>query len=153
MLDRLFSFIHNKYQPLNIVIAESNEFHKAFLARAIAKIRPYHNIIVIDSLEEIFTLMYGEVKIDVVFFDLDSGADINDLKIIRAISPEIAFVHWSNCQHPEIIELLYDLSVNSFCLKRSSPDTFIDAIDSIGKNPKILYMDELLNKCLPLLAS
>lgn len=148
----LTPFINNKYKTLNIVIVESSRFSRTFLAEAIATSRPYHNIMAVDKIEEVFSLMYEEVAIDLIFFDIDSGLNLNDLSIIKAIAKDTAFIHWSNCQHPEIIELLHGLEVNSFCLKDSNSDSWTAAIDCIATNPNILYVDERLNSCLPLLA-
>lgn len=153
MFNQLIPVHKNKYQALNIVIVESSRFRRSFLANAIASQRAYHHIMVVDKIEEVFSLMYGEVEIDVIFFDIDSGLKVNDISIIKAISKDTAFIHWSNCQHPEIIELLHNLEVNSFCLKDSNYQNWIAAIDCIATNPNILYVDERLNHCLPLLAS
>ena len=151
MLNKPIPLRDHQYQALNIVIAESNMDRRNFIIKAIAKFRPYHNIMALDDIEEVFSLIYGEVVIDVILFDIEPLLDVNNISIINAISPEIAFIHWSNCQHPEIIELLYNLGVNSFCFKSSSAEILITALDSIATNPNILYLDEYLNECLPLL--
>ncbi|VEP15228.1 Response regulator containing a CheY-like receiver domain and an HTH DNA-binding domain [Hyella patelloides LEGE 07179] len=153
MLNKLIPFSNNQYKAINILIVEHSNFRRAFLTNAIAKTRPYHNIIAVDSIEEVFSLMYGEVHIDSILFDIEPLFDVNNISIINAISPEIAFIHWSDCQHPEIIELLHGLGVNAFCLKDSNLLTLVSAIDSIATNPQILYVDERLNQCLPLLVS
>ena len=153
MFNQLVPFVDNKYKALNIVVVESNKFHQAFLDKAIAESRSYHRITVVDSIEEVFSFLYSEIQIDAIFFDLESNLDVDNIAILHAISPEISFVHWSYCRHPEIIEYLHRLGVNSFCLKDSSSPTLVTAIDSIATNPKILFVDERLNKCLPLLAS
>jgi DNA-binding NarL/FixJ family response regulator len=152
MFNKLTSLTSDRYKALNIVIVESSRFCRNFLAREIAAQRSYHHIMAVDKIEEVFSLMYGEIEIDIIFFDLDSGLNLHDLSIIKAISEDTAFIHWSNCQHPEILELLHGLEVNSFCLKDSNPDSWIAAIDLIVTNPNILYLDERLNQCLPLLA-
>ena len=152
MFNKLTSFTSDRYKALNIVIVESSRFCRNFLAREISSQRSYHHIMAVDKIEEVFSLMYGEIEIDLIFFDIDSGLNLNDLSIIKAISQDTAFIHWSNCQHPEIIELLHSLEVNSFCLKDSNSDSWIAAIDCIVTNPNILYVDERLNYCLPLLA-
>ena len=152
MFNQLIPINNNKYQALNIVIVEPSRFNRAFLANAIASTRSYHQIMAVDKIEEVFSLMYEEVAIDIIIFDINAGLNLNDLSIIKAISQDTAFIHWSNCQHPEIIELLHSLEVNSFCLKDSNPDSWISAIDCIATNPNILYVDERLNYCLPLLA-
>lgn len=153
MFNQFLPFPNKHYKSLNIIIVEPSKFCRAFLANTIASSRPYHNIMAIDNIEEVFSLMYEEVKIDVIIFALESTLELDNISIVSAISPEIAFMHWSNCQHPEIIELLHNLGVNSFCLRDSAAITLISAIDSIATNPNILYIDERLNQCLPLLAS
>ena len=97
--------------------------------------------------------MYQEVKVDLIVFDINLGLNVKDLSIIEVVSPSTSFLHWSSCQHPEIIELLHASGINSFCLKDSHSDNLIAAIDSINTNPNILYLDERLEKCLPLLTS
>jgi DNA-binding NarL/FixJ family response regulator len=153
MFNQFITFTNKHYKSLNIVIVEGSNFYRAFFGNAIASSRPYHNIITVSKIEEVFSLMYEEVNIDAILFDIESILDVNNIAIISAISPEIAFMHWSSCQHPEIIELLHGLGVNSFCLKDSTSTTLVSAIDSIVTNPNILYIDERLNQCLPLLAS
>ena len=152
MFNQLIPVHKNKYQALNIVIVESSRFRRSFLANAIASQRWYHQIMAVDKIEEVFSLMYEEVAIDIIIFDIDLGLNLKDISLIKAISKDTAFIHWSDCQHPEIIELLHDLKVNSFCLKDSNSDSWIAAIDCIATNPNILYVDERLNYCLPLLA-
>lgn len=153
MFDQFIPFINKQYKALNILIVEPSKFYTAFLENAIACSRPYHNIMTLDKIEDVFSLMYEEVQIDAIVFDLDSMSELDNIAIVNAISPEIAFMHWSHCQHPEIIELIHQLGVNSFCLKDSNASTLIAAIDSIATNRHILYIDERLNQCLPLLAS
>ena len=153
MFNQLIPFNQNNYQALNIVIVEASRFQRAFLANAIAFQRSYHHIMAVDKIEEVFSLMYEEVTIDLIFFDVDSGLNLNDIAIIKAISNNMAFIHWSNCQHPEIIELLHELKVNCFCCKNSNSDNLIAAIDLIVTNPNILYLDEHLKQCLPLLTN
>lgn len=152
MFNQLISVQKNKYRALNIVIVESSRFRRSFLAQAIASQRGYHQIMAVDKIEEVFSLMYEEVAIDLIFFDIDLGLNLKDISLIKAISQDTAFIHWSNCRHPEIIELLHGLEVNSFCLKDSNANSWIAAIDCIATNPNILYLDERLNQCLPLLA-
>ena len=65
----------------------------------------------------------------------------------------MSLIHWSNCQHPEIIELLYSLGINSFCVKDSEPNAIAEAIDLAAYYPQSLYVDEKLHNCLPLLRS
>ena len=153
MLDKLFYSPKNQYLPLNIVIIESVKFRSSFFSKLLTYKRPHHNLIVTKNIEEVFTLLYQEVKIDLIVFDIDLGLNVKDLSIVEVVSPSTSFLHWSSCQHPEIIELLHGFGVNSFCLKDSHSDNLIAAIDSINTNPRILYLDERLGKCLPLLTS
>lgn len=153
MLNKLFSCKEINYQPLTILIVESNPGRKAFLGRAIEIRRPNHKILAVDDLSQVFSLMYGEVKLDLIFFDIETEKNMKNLKIIKAISPNTALVHWSNYKHPEVVELLNELGVKTFCMKDSQPKTIIEAIDTVEKNPNILYVDERLNNCLPLLNS
>ena len=153
MIDKLFYSSKNQYQPLNIVIIESVEFRSSFFSKLLAHKRPHHNLTVTKNIEEVFTLLYQEVKIDLIVFDINLGLNVKDVSIIEVVSPSTSFLHWSSCQHPEIIELLHSFGVNSFCLKDSHSDSLIAAIDSVNSNPNILYLDERLGKCLPLLAN
>ena len=153
MNKQVVPFVNSRYKALSIVVVESSKFHSTFLLKAIADSRPYHKVTVVESLEDIFSCLYSEMQIDVIFFDLEVQQNTENISIINAIAPEISFVHWSYCKHPEIIEYLHKLEVNSFCLKDSTSPTLISAIDSIATNPNILYVDERLTKCLPLLAN
>ena len=151
MLDKLFSAQEINSKPLTILIVEPKPCRKAFLGRAIELRRPHHEILAVNNLAEVFPLMYNEVKLDLIFFDIETENNTRNLKIIRAISPNTALVHWSNYKHPEVVELLNELGVKTFCLKDSQPKIIIEAIDTVEKNPNILYVDERLNNCLPLL--
>lgn len=156
MLNKLFSFRGFNFKkfnqkPLTILIVESNPCRRAFLGRAIELRRPHHTIFAVDDLEQVFSLVYGEVALDLIFFDIETEKDTKNLKIIKAISPNTALVHWSNYKHPEVVELLNALGVKTFCMKDSKPKTIIEAIDTVEKNPNILYIDERLYNCLPLL--
>ena len=148
---REFNFKKFNQKPLTILIVESNPCRRAFLGRAIELRRPHHKIFAVDDLEQVFSLIYGEVELDLIFFDIETEKDTKNLKILKAISPNTALVHWSNYKHPEVVELLNELGVKTFCMKDSKPKTIIEAIDTAEKNPNILYIDERLNDCLPLL--
>ena len=151
MLDTLFSINKLSYKPLNILIVESNHRDRIILEKAIEINRPNHEIYVAENLEQVFLLMYSEVKLDIIFFDIEPQADLDDLTIAQAIAPDTAFIHWSKCQHPEIIELLHEMGINSFCLKDSEPRVILEAIEMSQSHPKFLYLDERLGECLPLL--
>ena len=153
MNNQVVPFVNSRYKALQIIVVESGKFHSSFLTNAIAERRPYHKVTVVENLEDVFSCLYDDMEIDVIFFDLELQPNTENISIIKAIAPEISFVHWSYCKHPEIIEYLHKLDVNSFCLKDSSSPTLISAIDSIATNPNILYVDERLTKCLPLLAN
>ncbi len=151
MLDRLFSSKKFSDKLLNILIVESNYRDRAFLGRAIEINQPDHQIYVAEHLEQVFSLMYSEVSLDIIFFDIEPKIDLNNLTMIQAIAPETILIHWSKCQHPEIIELLHDIGINSFCLKDSEPRIILEAIEISQTNAKFLYLDERLGECLPLL--
>ncbi|MGK7899264.1 MAG: DNA-binding response regulator [Xenococcus sp. (in: cyanobacteria)] len=153
MLNKLFFAKKINYKPLTILIIEPNPGRRAFLGRAIELRRPNHKILAVDSWEQVFSLIYGEIELDLIFFDIETEQDTQNIKIVRAISPNTAFVHWSNYKHPEVVELLNELGVKTFCLKDSQPKIIVEAIDTVEKNPNILYIDERLNNCLPLLNS
>ncbi len=153
MLDKFFYSPKNQYRPLNIVLIESVEFRSSFFSKLLTHKRPHHNLTIVKNIEEVFSILYQEVKVDLIVFDINLGLNVKDLSIIEVVSPSTSFLHWSSCQHPEIIELLHASGINSFCLKDSHSDNLIAAIDSINTNPNILYLDERLEKCLPLLTS
>ena len=150
MFNRLFKRFSHK--PLNILIVESNQCDRAILGRNIELNRPNQRIYVAEHLEQVFSLIYSEVKLGIIFFDVESPTDIENLTMIQAISTATVLIYWSNSKHPEVIELLYGIGINSFCLKDSKPHTITEAIDLAQTNPKILYIDERLGECLPLLA-
>ena len=151
MLNKIFSASTANYKQLNILIVESNRELGSNLATAIKTQRPNYKILIIDNLEQIFSLLYGEINIDIVFFDISTETDTENINLLKAIAPKMSFIHWSNCQHPEIIELLYSLGVNSFCVKDSQPNAIAEVIDLAAYYPQSLYVDEKLHNCLPLL--
>ncbi len=151
MLDTLFSINKLSYKPSNILIVHCNHRDRFTLEKAIQINQPNHEIYLADSLEQLFLLMYSEIKLDIIFFDIEPEANLDDLTIAQAIVPDTAFIHWSKCQHPEIIELLHGMGINSFCLKDSEARVILEAMEMSLSHPKFLYLDERLGECLPLL--
>ncbi|MEL7409063.1 MAG: DNA-binding response regulator, partial [Cyanobacteria bacterium J06558_2] len=80
-------------------------------------------------------------------------ANTDNLSLLKAIAPQIRLIHWSDYQHPEVIELLYGLGVNSFCTKESDAAVVLEATDLAANYPQSLFIDQKLFKCLPLLQS
>ena len=153
MFNKIFPLKKNNQNPLTILIVEPNPGRKAFLGRAIELRRPYHKIFAVNNLEQVFSLIYAEVGLDLIFFDIEFEKNTDNLTIIKAISPNMSWVHWSNYKHPEVIEFLSELGVKGFCLKDSQPRTIIELIDTIERNPNTFYMDEKLHECLHLLSA
>jgi DNA-binding NarL/FixJ family response regulator len=148
MLDNIFSS-----NLLNVVIIEPNRQQGKQLSSLISAQRPNLKVMVLDNSEQVFSLMYGEMNIDILFFDIESESDTDNLALFKAIAPESSVIHWSDYRHPEVIELLYSLGVNSFCTKESDAETVLEAIDLAVSYPQSLYLDQKLHKCLPLLQS
>ncbi|MFM2312026.1 MAG: DNA-binding response regulator [Waterburya sp.] len=148
MLDNIFSS-----NLLNVVIIEPNRQQGKQLSSLISDHRPNLKVMVLDNSEQVFSLMYGEMNIDILFFDIESESDTDNLALFKAIAPESSVIHWSDYRHPEVIELLYSLGVNSFCTKESDAETVLEAIDLAVSYPQSLYLDQKLHKCLPLLQS
>jgi DNA-binding NarL/FixJ family response regulator len=148
MLDNIFSS-----NLLNVVIIEPNRQQGKQLSCLISAQRPNLQVMVLDDSEQVFSLMYGEMNIDILFFDIESESDTDNLALFKAIAPESSVIHWSDYRHPEVIELLYSLGVNSFCTKESDAETVLEAIDLAVSYPQSLYLDQKLHKFLPLLRS
>jgi DNA-binding NarL/FixJ family response regulator len=148
MLDNIFSS-----NLLNVVIIEPNRQQGKQLSSLISDHRPNLKVMVLDNSEQVFSLMYGEMNIDILFFDIESESDTDNLALFKAIAPESSVIHWSDYRHPEVIELLYSLGVNSFCTKESDAETVLEAIDLAVSYPQSLYLDQKLHKFLPLLRS
>ncbi|MEY2834325.1 MAG: hypothetical protein RLZZ574_3585 [Cyanobacteriota bacterium] len=148
MLDHMFSA-----KLLNVVIVEPNRQQGKQLYQLIKTQRPNLNLILLDNSEQVFSLMYGEMKIDLLFFDIESESDTDNLALFKAITPESSVIHWSDYRHPEVIELLYSMGVNSFCTKESDAEIVLEAVDLAISYPQSLYLDQKLHKCLPLLRS
>lgn len=148
MLDPIFS-----PKRLNVVIIEPNRRQGRQLYQLIKTQRSNLNVILLDNSEQVFSLMYGEMNIDLLFFDIESESDTDNLALFKAIAPESSIIHWSDYRHPEVIELLYSLGVNSFCTKESDAEVVLEAIDLAVSYPHSLYLDQKLYKCLPLLQS
>ncbi len=138
---------------LNLVVVEANREQGTQLCQLIKTNRPNLKVTFLDNSEQVFSLMYGEMAIDILFFDIEGESDTDNLALLKAISPETSIIHWSDYQHPEVIELLYSLGVNSFCTKESDAKIILEAIDLAVNYPQSLYLDQKLDKCLPLLQS
>ena len=151
MLNQNPLFAPGQSKKLNIIIVETQEYQGKCLRELITTIRPQHKVNVVNSLEDVFAFFYGEVTIDLIFFDVEEEANTDNIALIKAITPEMRLIHWSNCQHPEIIDLLYSLGVNSFCTKESNSSTIIEALDLAAGYPQSCYFDPKLYSCLPLL--
>ena len=148
MLDNIFSS-----KLLNVVIIEPNREQGRQLYQLIKTQRPNLKTILLDNSEQVFSLMYGEMNIDILFFDIEAESDTDNLALFKAISPESSVIHWSDYRHPEVIELLYSMGVNSFCTKESDVETILEATDLAVSYPQSLYIDQDLHKYLPLLQS
>lgn len=146
MLDNIFSS-----KLLNVVIIEPNRQQGKQLYQLIKTQRPNLKVILLDNSEQVFSLMYGEMDIDMLFFDIESESDTDNLALFKVISPKSSVIHWSDYRHPEVIELLYSMGVNSFCTKESDAVIVLEAIDLAVSYPQSLYLDQKLHKCLPLL--
>ena len=148
MINNIFSS-----KLLNVVIIEPNKHQGSQLSELIKIHRPNFKVLLLENSEEIFSLMYGELTIDILFFDIEAESDIDNLTLFKAIAPETSLIHWSDYHHPEVIELLYSLGVNSFCTKESDAAVVLEATDLAANYPQSLYLDQKLHKCLPLLQS
>ena len=95
--------------------------------------------------------MYEQMDINILFFDIEEERNTDNLSLIKAISPQTSLIHWSDYQHPEVIELLYSLGVNSFCTKESDAEIILEATDLAINYPQSLYLDQRLSQCLSLL--
>ena len=147
----LHNIISSKF--LNVVVIEPNREQGTQLCQLIRTHRPNLKVTLLDNSEQVFSLMYGEMVIDILFFDIEEESDTDNLSLLKAISPETSVIHWSDYQHPEVIELLYSLGVNSFCTKESDAKIVLEAIDLATNYPQSLYLDQKLHTCLPLLQS
>lgn len=146
MLDIIFPT-----KPLNVVIIEPNRHQGRQLSELIKTYRPNFQVLLLEDSEQVFSLMYGEMNIDILFFDIETETDTDNIALIKAISPETSAIHWSDYRHPEAIELLYSLGVNSFCTKESDAEIVLEATDLAANYPQSLYLDRKLHQCLPLL--
>lgn len=140
-------------KSLNVVIIESNKHQGNQLGELMKTHQPNFKVLLLENSEQIFSLMYGEMIIDILFFDIEAESNTDNLTLFAAISPDTSLIHWSDYQHPEVIELLYSLGVNSFCTKESDAAIVLEATELAVNYPQSLYLDQKLHKCLPLLQS
>ena len=138
-------------KSLTVVIIESNKHQGDQLRELIQTHKPSFKVLLLENLEQIFSLMYGEMTVDILFFDIEAEPNTDNLTLFTAIAPEARLIHWSDYQHPEVIELLYSLGVNSFCTKESDAVIVLEATELAVNYPQSLYLDQRLHKCLPLL--
>ncbi len=153
MLNNLSASKSSSRREKNVVIIESNRHQGRELSQLIKTNRPELQILLLENSEQVFSLIYGQMVIDVLFFDIESESNTDNLALIKAITPQTSLIHWSDYQHPEVIELLYSLGVNSFCTKESDAAILLEATDLATNYPQSLYLDSKLHKCLPLLQS
>lgn len=151
MLNRIFS--SKIHKSLNVVIVEPNKHQANQLSELIKIERPYLKVILLEDSEQVYSLMYGQMNIDILFFDIEEESSIDNLASIDAVLPQTSLIHWSDYRHPEVIELLYSLGVNFFCTKESDAAVVLEAIDLAANYPQSLYLDQKLHQCLPLLSN
>lgn len=151
MLDNIYPFKASSNKLKNILIIEPNKHQGRELSQLIKTNRPHLNVILLENLEQVFSLIYGQMAIDILFFDIEEESNTDNLALIKAISPQTSLIHWSDYHHPEVIELLYSLGVNSFCTKESDAEVILEATDLATNYPQSLYLDQKLHQCLPLL--
>ncbi|MDJ0568896.1 MAG: DNA-binding response regulator [Pleurocapsa sp. MO_192.B19] len=151
MLDNIFASKSLFHKPLNVLIVEPNRQQGRQLSEFIKSQRPHFKVLLLENSEQVFSLIYGQMSIDILFFDIEEESNTDNLALIKAISPQTSLIHWSDYQHPEVIELLYSLGVNSFCTKESDAQIILEATDLAVNYPQSLYLDQRLHQCLPLL--
>jgi DNA-binding NarL/FixJ family response regulator len=151
MLDNIYPFKASSNKSKSILIIESNKHQGRELSQLIKTNRSHLNVILLENLEQVFSLIYGQMEIDILFFDIEEESSTDNLALIKAISPQTSLIHWSDYHHPEVIELLYSLGVNSFCTKESDAEVILEATDLAANYPQSLYLDQKLHQCLPLL--
>ena len=150
------SIVSSKGSPIrskNVLIVEPNKLLGRQLSELVKTHRPHFQVILLENSEQIFSMMYGQMTIDILFFDIEEELDTDNIALIKAISPQTSLIHWSDYRHPEAIELLYSLGVNSFCTKESDAEIVLEATDLAVNYPQSLYLDRKLHQCLPLLQS
>ena len=140
-------------KSLNVVIIEPSRQQGSQLSELIKTHQPSFKVMLLEDSEQIFSLMNGEMTVDILFFDIEAESNVDNLTLFAAISPQTSLIHWSDYQHPEVIELLYSLGVNSFCTKESDATVILEATELAVNYPQSLYLDQKLHKCLPLLQS
>ena len=151
MVDNIFASKSYLCKSLNVLIVEPNRQQGRLLSELIKTKRPHLKVLLLEDSEQVFSLMYGQMTIDILFFDIEEESNPDNLALIKAISPQTSLIHWSDYQHPEVIELLYSLGVNSFCTKESDAEVILEATDLASNYPQSLYLDQKLHQCLPLL--
>ena len=151
MVDNIFASKSYQCNSLNVLIIEPNRQQGRLLSELIKTQRPHLKVLLLEDSEQVFSLMYGQMPIDILFFDIEEESNTDNLALIKAISPQTSLIHWSDYQHPEVIELLYSLGVNSFCTKESDAEIILEATDLASNYPQSLYLDQKLHQCLPLL--
>ncbi|MGL6339833.1 MAG: DNA-binding response regulator [Waterburya sp.] len=151
MLDNIFVSQSSCSKPLNVVIIEPHRQQGRLLSDLLKTQRHNFQIVLLENSELVFSLMYGKMNIDILFFDIEEESNTDNLALIKGISPQTSLIHWSDYQHPEVIELLYSLGVNSFCMKESDAAIILEATDLAINYPQSLYLDQKLHQCLPLL--
>lgn len=138
-------------QLKHILLIDSDEHKREELAALIRQELPDFNILCATKINYFFSCLYASKDIEILIFDCIHENEIQDIFLIKALAPQIRLINWTRCQHPEILEQLYQAGVRCFCSKDSSLDAVLISL-LLALVEERLCLDGQLLHCLPWLS-
>lgn len=136
----------------HILLIDSDEQQREELAAFLRQQLPDFHIICATELNYFFSCLYAAKDIELLIFDFTNENDLQDILLIKALAPQLKLINWTRCQHPEILEQLYQAGVRCFCSKDSSLDAVLISL-LLALVEENLCLDGQLLHCLPWLSN
>jgi DNA-binding NarL/FixJ family response regulator len=141
----------DSFKLKHILLIDSDEQQREELAAFLRQHLPDFHIICATELNYFFSCLYAAKNIEILIFDFASKDDLQDIFLIKTLAPQVRLMNWTRCQHPEILEQLYQAGVRCFCSKDSSLDAVLISL-LIALVEQHLCLDGQLLHCLPWLS-
>jgi DNA-binding NarL/FixJ family response regulator len=115
----------DSFQLKHILLIDSDEHEREKLAAFLRQQLPDFHIICATDLNYFFSCLYAAKNIELLIFDFTTEDDLQDLFLIKTLTPQVKLMSWTRCQHPEVLEQLYQAGVRCFCSKDNSLDAVL----------------------------
>ncbi len=141
----------DSFKLKHILLIDSDEQQREELAVFLRQQLPDSHIISATEFNYFFSCLYASIDIEILIFDFTNEKDLRDIVLIKTLAPQVRLMNWTRCQHPEILEQLYQAGVRCFCSKDSSLDAVLISL-LIALVEQHLCLDGQLLHCLPWLS-